>query len=164
MTGIQRLLLLVLLCSLAGCGFQLRGQAHLPEILQPSQIETDASIERNSALIRRLRELLNLNGIELNDTANTRIILRDASLLRRTLATGSRGDLQEYTLTYRLTVQVLHDETVLLPTTVLSASRNLLYRETEVLGQLEGERLAREELVREIASAILRRLQHLTPE
>ena len=158
------ILLSAALLALTACGFQLRGQARLPEALRIVWLETtEPNPELSQPLLARLGELLRINGATLSEQAGSRIIVSAISLRRRTLATGVRGDAREFTLSYSVTVQVLDGAgTELLPPTPISATRNLMYRETELLGLLEGEKLARRELIDELANAILRRLQRLS--
>jgi len=158
-------LLGLLLLVLSACGFKLRGQAQLPAQFQLVFIELDQRITPTSPLVNRLRQLLQLNGATLTESqqqASARIILSDEAVRRRTLALGVQGDAREFTLSYSVVVKVLGNaDAVLLPPTPLSVSRNLLYRETELLGSLEGERLALRELADELANVILQRLQSL---
>ena len=151
------------LLSLTACGFQLRGQARLPEALNTVRLETTGQNPEFSQPLRdRLADLLRINGVTLSEQASTRIILSEVRVQRRTLATGVRGDAREFTLTVSAVVQVVDGtESVLLPPTTFNATRNLLYRETELLGLLEGEKLALRELTDELANAIMRRLQRL---
>ncbi|MEZ5592353.1 MAG: LPS assembly lipoprotein LptE [Gammaproteobacteria bacterium] len=162
----QKLLVLsILLLTVSACGFQLRGQVQLADALKLSVIELDDRIAPTSSLVRRLRELLQLYGAELTeqrDQANARIILSNEEVRRRTLATGTDGDAREFTLTYGVTLQVLSNTgTELLPATRLSVSRNLLYRESELLGSLEGEQMAQRELADELANTVVQRLQSI---
>ena len=162
----QKLLVIsLLLLAVSACGFQLRGQVQLPDAIKLSVIELDDRIAPTSSLVRRLRELLQLYGAELTEQreqANARIILSNEEIRRRTLATGTDGDAREFTLTYSVTLRVLSNtETELLPATRLSVSRSLLYRESELLGSLEGEQMAQRELADELANTIVQRLQSI---
>ena len=162
----QKLLVIsLLLLAVSACGFQLRGQVQLADAIKLSVIELDDRIAPTSSLVRRLRELLQLYGAELTEQreqANARIILSNEEIRRRTLATGTDGDAREFTLTYSVTLRVLSNtETELLPTTRLSVSRSLLYRESELLGSLEGEQMAQRELADELANTIVQRLQSI---
>ncbi|MCB1717604.1 MAG: hypothetical protein KDK04_18135 [Candidatus Competibacteraceae bacterium] len=162
----QKLLVIsLLLLAVSACGFQLRGQVQLADAIKLSVIELDDRIAPTSSLVRRLRELLQLYGAELTEQreqANARIILSNEEIRRRTLATGTDGDAREFTLTYSVTLRVLSNtETELLPATRLSVSRSLLYRESELLGSLEGEQMAQRELADELANTIVQRLQSI---
>lgn len=162
----QKLLLIgLLLLVVSACGFQLRGQVQLADAIKLSVIELDDRIAPTSSLVRRLRELLQLYGAELTEQreqANARIILSNEEIRRRTLATGTDGDAREFTLTYGVTLRVLDStDAELLPATRLSVSRSLLYRESELLGSLEGEQMAQRELADELANTIVQRLQSI---
>ena len=162
----QKLLVIsLLLLAVSACGFQLRGQVQLADAIKLSVIELDDRIAPTSSLVRRRRELLQLYGAELTEQreqANARIILSNEEIRRRTLATGTDGDAREFTLTYSVTLRVLSNtETELLPATRLSVSRSLLYRESELLGSLEGEQMAQRELADELANTIVQRLQSI---
>ena len=153
----------ILLLAVSACGFQLKGQGHLPAELKLSIIELDERMTPTSALVIRLRQLLQLYGAELttpDNPASARILLSNEMERHRTLASGSEGNAREFTLTYSVTLQVLDNAGAeLLAPTQLSVSRDLLYRSSELLGALGGVQLAQREMASELANSIVRRLQ-----
>ena len=102
------LALLVGITVLAGCGFQLRGQARqLPAEMATTFIDYSAlgNISPADPLARRLRQSLIGNGINVVDSpqaASARLQILSADYRRRTLASGRRGAVREYRLSYQL--------------------------------------------------------------
>ncbi|HXH03268.1 MAG TPA: LPS assembly lipoprotein LptE [Candidatus Competibacteraceae bacterium] len=149
---------------LAGCGFQLRGRAELPRVMAVTHIDARrppgaGPTPLQIALTRRLRA----NGITVSDSpqgAGAIIRLLREDNRKRTLATSKEGAIREDELTYIVEYQVERsDGTPLVPRDTLEASRNLLYEETKVLGRVASEDLLVRDMVNDLASSILRRLQ-----
>jgi len=163
----MRLLLPALLLLLAGCGFQLRGQADLPPGLSRIFIQTDQPTRAFiSPLGRALGGSLAANGITIVDNpAEADAVLRilDEDLDRRTIATGPDGSTREFTLNYSVAYTLLGaDQTVLLEPDRLTLTRDILYDEAEVLGRSEGEDIVVNDMIGDAAFTIIRRLQTLS--
>lgn len=92
-------LTLLLVVSLAGCGFQLRGSYQLPPQLQQATI----SAPQFSEVAEQVRQRFTLAGVDVVETSNTDTtaieIVRD-SLTRRTLSLSASGQVAEYELIY----------------------------------------------------------------
>ncbi|MEZ5585333.1 MAG: LPS assembly lipoprotein LptE [Candidatus Competibacteraceae bacterium] len=153
------LVLGLLMSMLAGCGFQLRGQADLPPEMAVTYINTGRSpTAPPSPLGFALRQALEANGIMVTtDPAQAQanlVVLRE-DVRRRTLAAGPRGETREYTLTYTVDYTVtLADGSSLLDRESVSLSRDLLYAESDVLGREAGEDIILNDLRADIACSI----------
>ncbi|RUO47793.1 hypothetical protein CWE21_08100 [Pseudidiomarina aquimaris] len=92
-------LTLLLVVSLAGCGFQLRGSYQLPPQLQQATIDAP----QFSEVAEQVRQRFTLAGVDVVETSNTDTtaieIVRD-SLTRRTLSLSASGQVAEYELIY----------------------------------------------------------------
>ncbi|WP_417688376.1 LPS assembly lipoprotein LptE [Pseudidiomarina sp.] len=92
-------LTLLLVVSLAGCGFQLRGSYQLPPQLQQATI----AAPQFSEVAEQVRQRFTLAGVDVVETSNTDTtaieIVRD-SLTRRTLSLSASGQVAEYELIY----------------------------------------------------------------
>jgi LPS-assembly lipoprotein len=112
---------LALAASLAGCGYQLRGQDQLPfdsafvENRAKSQDSWD-KWERNerrptlsSSLAASLRRVLSVQKKLAADAkdAPVRIVLNDESLTKTILALSGGGKVREYRLAYKVTLTVV---------------------------------------------------------
>lgn len=155
---------------LANCGFHLRGQARLPPELAVTYIKAQRAPGSPSGnLAGSLERTLQANGVEVTTdqkaaTATLEILqegLRSRALAAGTQATSTtQGQIREYTLTYSVNYQVTRaDGSKLISPETLSASRNLLYDETKVLGRAAGEEILVREMVSDLARSILLRLQ-----
>ncbi len=145
---------------LAGCGFHLRGQADLPPAMAVTYIRSE---DPQSLMARTLARNLEANGVRVTENAKaataTISILRD-EMLRRTLAAGPTGEAREYELRQLVDYAVtLEDGTPLVPRNTISATRDALYNETEVLGRAEGEAILFQDMATDLSQTILRRLQ-----
>ncbi len=151
---------------LGGCGFQLRGQVTLPATLNEMFIDsqrppTAPASPLQAALERRLQA----HGVEIVEqaTANSaRLILLSETPRQRLISTDAIGDTREYELSYRVNYTLMAaDGQRLQPPTAITATRNIVYRETEVLGSFETTDLVNRELRDEVAATLVWQLQYL---
>ncbi|WP_006788809.1 LPS assembly lipoprotein LptE [Thiorhodospira sibirica] len=154
------LLLGLVLWSVTGCGFQLRGTVEFPAHLQPLQV---TGLEVHDPLRRELLTLLRAHGVQLTDHADqARVRLQMQSLKehRRVLSVGRDARVSEYEITTVLTYAVSPLPTVQrVRTEQLSVSREYAHDPAGVLGQSEQERLLREDMQRDMLRLLLYRLQ-----
>lgn len=160
------LLLCFLLLAVSACGFQLRGQAELPQAMASTYIDIRRPPgARPSELVPVLGRILAANGVTLSDdpeTASARLEILLESGRSRTLASDERGDVRETTLIYEVRYRVLDAAgEVLIPADQVLLTRDILYSERDVLGRQEGEQLALRDLRTDAAYAIMRRIQAL---
>ena len=149
---------------LTGCGFHLRGQAQLPPAMAVTYINSE---DPRSPFTRALRDALEANRAEVTtepEVATATIEILSEELRRRTLAVGPRGEERDYELRYEVTYalsQADGEQPILKDT--ISASRNLLYDEANVLGRAEGEQMMIRDMSIDLAWFIIRRLQTALP-
>ncbi|MFZ1639990.1 MAG: LPS assembly lipoprotein LptE [Candidatus Contendobacter sp.] len=155
-------LLLVLL--LAGCGFQLRGQAQLPPELAVIYVQSQQAIGMPPGILsRKLPLLLASNGVTVTrDPAQataTITILREGSGRRAVAA--DRFDIKRvYWLVYSVAYQVtLANGKTLIAEEGLSANRALLFDENRVLGFEAAQESLVDSMADDLAWQIIRRLQ-----
>ncbi|MFO1351410.1 MAG: LPS assembly lipoprotein LptE [Gammaproteobacteria bacterium] len=164
------LALLGVVCALTACGFHLRGQATLPPAMAATYIDASGQRSPNappSSLATELARALQANGATIAaapTAATARLVITKENYQRRTLATGAQGDVREYSITYQVEYLVNNaDGSALVPLSTASASQDIIYNEIQVLGRVEGEQLAFQQLQREVVQAILRRLAAASP-
>jgi len=131
---VARLLLAALLiASVVGCGFQLRGTADWP-----------------AALAR-----LELGGPELRPSARLEILAFDEEL--RMLVAAAKSDKRENLMTVTVRYRVVIDGNAGEPATII-AERSYLLDPADVTGALAEERRLREGLLDDAAATLVRRL------
>ncbi|TCK06889.1 LPS assembly lipoprotein LptE [Marinobacterium mangrovicola] len=81
---------------ISACGFHLAGYYEVPEELR--QVNLVIPADRPSGVRTHLTSLLEINGIEITDTANYRLEVLDENIRRRSLSTSIRADTVEYEL------------------------------------------------------------------
>jgi LPS-assembly lipoprotein len=159
----------VLLVLLGGCGFKLRGQAQLPPELAVTYLKAYRPPGAQPGdLPAALERSLVANGVKVTaepQSATATLEILQEAVRSRALAAGSRestakGEIREYALQFDVTYQVtLADGKKLIPPQTLSASRNMLYDESKVLGRAAGEEILIRDMVNDIARSIILRLQ-----
>jgi LPS-assembly lipoprotein len=162
----RRLLIILLVLTLNSCGFKLRGQFELPAAMAFTYIDSRRPPNTPpTALAAALTSALRVNGVVVTDKpedAGARLLILNENYQRRTIASGKSGEVRQYDLEYNVNFMVtLKDGKTLVPEQNVSVLRDILYDETQILGRVEGEELTRQEMIRDVASAIMRRLQAL---
>lgn len=102
--------ILLLIFSIASCGFQLRGQYLLPQELQTLYISSEDNF---GELTRLVKQHLTINDVSVLEKPKTNTpelrILRD-QLNRRTLSVFPNGQVAEYELIYTVNYQIIVPE------------------------------------------------------
>jgi len=148
------------LATLAGCGFQLRGQAQLPFSAAYVQAAND------SATAVALRQALSTQGrlATALDTAPVRITLANESRAKTILALSGGGKVREFRLEYRVYVSAMNATgQVTLPPVELSLYRDFSFSDAQVLAKEAEEAALWRSMTQEATRQILRRLAYLQP-
>ena len=156
-----RVLSVVSLAMLCGCGWQLQGRTRLPEAMSVTYIDAR---DRYSDFTRELQQHLRSSGARLVEepalaTASIRV-LRDESG-QRVLSISARNTPQEYEVYYIVEYAVSAGGTELLPTQRLELTRDYTYDEAAVLAKQREEATLRQALARDLAAQVLRRVASL---
>ncbi len=155
---------LILIFSLTACGFHLRGSNSLP--FKSAVIQE----QRAGTLAALVKQQLNEQGINTNpakpEDANIVIHLMNENIERRVLVISAlTGKQEEVEINYRAEVEVKKvNGEILLAKQTLSLVRDLNIDPSIVLAKDAEEQVLREELVREIAAQVMRRLEKLPIE
>lgn len=156
----MRIVLLVLILSLAACGFHLREQAALPDALREVRIEVTDPF---SPIGQELGRALQRAGAVLHeDMADKVAVLRihGDALITVPLSVSGSARVQEYQVVHRVDFDVLEaDGTVLVARNVIERRRDYRFDETQALGAAAEDELARKELRRDTLAALLRRIE-----
>ncbi|GAB1263799.1 hypothetical protein NBRC116493_30480 [Aurantivibrio infirmus] len=157
--------LLVLTLAITACGWRLRGTLTLPEGLESIQIVDNAN---SSFLSKQLTQLLVANGVALVDAnPDMFIVLIEEREDKRIIAVGSNTLASEYELSSEARYFINDAEgKMLAPESTVSVVRSYEFNENDVVSKAEEERIIQQEMRRELAQQIIRRLRFvsITPE
>lgn len=160
---IRRLLPIVLVLALSACGFQLRNALTLPTDLGPVKV---VSVDRYSPLAESLARALDRAGaipaaIDAPDAAVLDLLAE--SWGDTPVSVDELGRTQEYSLRYAVIFELRKaDGAVLVPRQTIELSRDYVSNPVNSIGT-EGEReILQGELGREMAAAVLRRIDAVT--
>lgn len=161
---VRLFLILLMVLILSDCGFRLRGQFELPEVMAFTYIDMRRPPNTPpSPLATAVASALRVNGVSVTEKpeqAGARLLILNETYQRRAIAAGGQGEVREYDLNYNVNFMVtLKDGKPLISEENIRITRDILYDESQVLGRVEGEEITRREMVTEAAQAILRRLQ-----
>lgn len=108
-------LTLVLIATLNGCGFQLRGNYQLPETLESVSLQSHVSKELSEHIQQRFVN----SGIQVSEAGQPITVrLISDKLERRTLSLFESGQVAEYELLYQVKYQLIRNNQLLLERTV----------------------------------------------
>jgi LPS-assembly lipoprotein len=129
---------LLLVISLASCGFQLKQSASLPTSFGPVSVD---GISKFSSFYKSLRNALRQSSINIVDqAAASHSIKLNPSREKKVLSVDAGGKVSEYELILRLTYQVSSDgDTVKTHSRTISTSTFYSVSNTEVLGDSKVE-------------------------
>jgi LPS-assembly lipoprotein len=150
-----------LVALLAGCGFQLRGQAPLPAVAAQPHVESeDRLTPLYAALDRRLRDAGAAPAATASE-ASVVVRLHLDETGRELLSVTAENKPGEYEVFYAAEFSVTSGAGELIPRTPVRLTRNYGYDESAVLAKEHEEASLRDALAGEIADLILRRLAAL---
>ena len=160
-TRLAALALILTILISSGCGFHLRGQILLPDVMAEPHLDGN-----DSEVIRRLEEALRSHGASpvANAAGSSSVIeLLRVAYLREVGTIDLRGTVTGYVLKYEVVYRVLGpDLNVLVDDTRITLIRNLDYDRGQVLQLERDEALLRKELLDEVVKRILTRLMTLS--
>lgn len=146
----------LLLCA---CGFQLRSSADLP----PEMARTHLVIQgENTALARRLRVLLEQNGVELvgPDQALSVLEVPVNQVVTDVLTIADNARVREYRIAHTVEFRLLDaGGSVLIPMQSLRQTREISFDEQEILGATREQEYLQQDLANTLARLIMRRLE-----
>jgi LPS-assembly lipoprotein len=158
-------LVAALLAGLAGCGFQLRGEARLPTAMAQTWL---AVPDANSEFARELALRLEGDGVGLVEGPQPEAaVLRIHSerLRRRPLTISGQARVREYLLVFELEFELLDsDQNVLIERETLRLTREYSFDEQAILAASREEEFLRDDLRRSMAAQVIRRLEAAPPQ
>ncbi|HVN45791.1 MAG TPA: LPS assembly lipoprotein LptE [Steroidobacteraceae bacterium] len=146
---------------LASCGFHLQGREALPAVVRAPYVEAP---DRQSDFVQYLRHALLSNGAQLSpqkEQASAVVsILRD-SVARRVVSVSATNQPNEYELSYTVGFAVSAAGKELLPPQELTATRTYSFDERVLLAKNHEEEILRQDMARDLADMVMRRLASL---
>ena len=125
---------------LAGCGFHLQGRTALPAVVRTPYVEApDRQRDEASAVVSVLRD----------------------SVARRVLSVSATNQPNQYEVTYTVGFSVSAAGKELLPPQELSATRTYSFDERLLLAKNHEEEILRQDMARDLADMVMRRLASL---
>lgn len=155
-----RLLLTVFLLSslLTACGFKLRGAVELPADIKKIYLAGP----KHSELLRELRTLLAYSSevVSQRSEADAILTIVKEEADNRTLSVDSRGKVRESEKQYSVIFNLQKaDGSVLLENESMLLVRDFINDENDIIGRTNESGVIEQELKRDAAQQILRRLQ-----
>ena len=161
MRHLRILSLVFLVCTLAACGFQLRGAYNLPEHLSPLFLDKDSM---SLLLYKELRSTIRASGAELAEdeaTAASVLTISREQKTRDVISVDSLGRAREYRLIYRFTFTLQASGDAVIDKSNIQLTRNLLFNPEAVLGVAEETENIYRDMIRDSTGLVLLRLQAL---
>ncbi len=158
--SVTPLLLAITLLSLSACGFQMRGTASLPEAMQTTYVQSG---NPTGLFNRELTLLLEANDIAVVDepaAGAAQLVLNRERITRRALTVSGDARVREFELVFELQFSLLDaDGGELIAPETLRLARDFQFDEQEILGAASEEELLRDDLRRNMAAQLIRRLE-----
>jgi LPS-assembly lipoprotein len=157
----KRAMLALIVLTLCGCGFHLRGQVELPERAKVVYLE---GVDRGQPFSQQLTELLGFAGGRVtndrNEAGSVLHVLRSLQE-RRQISLSRAGKANAFDLIYRIDYEAVTPKgEVLIPRQELEITRQYFVDLRFALGQGEQESQLRTEMEQEAAQALLLRLRY----
>ena len=151
--------LLLALIIVAGCGFQLKGTTGDGNTQWDGLMLRLVSVDPRSELTREVGRELTVMKIVLTEEidAPTRLTLREEQFTQRNVSLTAQARAAEMELTLSVDFLLHQEETLPLEGTA-TVSRQMLNDPRNVVGKTEEMRLLREEMRRDLAAQIVRRV------
>ncbi len=159
--SLRRSILLTLITGsllLTGCGFHLRGKIIVPENMRSMHIIGD-----DYELIAELEKGLRFNDIHIADSEEGVAVLdlSDTVYERTINSTNSIGQATSFKLSYDLNFLVFDPEGETLQEQSILETRTLSFDATEILVSEREEHFLKEDMQKEVARQLLRRLSKI---
>jgi LPS-assembly lipoprotein len=151
----------VLALLAGGCGFQLRGEASLPPEMARTQMVID---DQHSTLARRVRVLLERNGVQLVDAQRATAILEipENKVVTEVLTIGDNARVREYRVTQTVRFRLTDPKgQELVGWQTLRQARDISFDEQQILASSREQEYLREDLGETLAQLLVARLESL---
>ncbi|HEX4583536.1 MAG TPA: LPS assembly lipoprotein LptE [Burkholderiaceae bacterium] len=157
-----RLLAALLAATLAGCGFQLRGEQKLP--FETIFVNTPPNSPLGATLSRQIRTGTTTRTVEQASEATAVLDILGEARDREILTLNAQGRAVEYKLIYRLRFR-LHDGKgrEYIAATEMQAQRDISINDSQVLAKESEESLLYRDMQTDLVQQLLRRIAAVRP-
>jgi len=160
-TALRLMPLAVLGAFAAGCGFRLAGSEPLPAVMQRPYLSLqDSYTDFASEFERRLTES-GAHIVSAPQDASATVNITHDEVQQRVLSVSGRNIPTEYELTYTVTVSVSAAGHELMAPQPLSLTRDYSFEENRLLAKEHEVDVLRQQMARELAAIVTRRLSSL---
>ena len=158
----RALWIVLLILLLTACGFQLRGEARLPQVMAETWLNLP---DDSTPFARELTLMLRANGVDVlerPDTATAELRIFSERITREALTISGQARVREFVLVFDLDFE-LRDAAgeALIPRETLRLMRDYSFDEQEILAATREEEFLRNDLRQAMAARLLRRLEAL---
>lgn len=159
------LVLAALALMLVACGFQLRGEAHLPAALKRVHV---AASDPFSPLARDVEAALKRSGATVEDAAGegiAEITLAAVSLAPVVRSVGANATVNEFSMVYHVELSIQgSDGKPLLSPQVIEHSRDYTFDQTQAIGNNAEQDEVKKGMERDMVDAIMRKIDAVARE
>lgn len=156
------LLLLTLPLLLAGCGFQLRGEADLPAEMANTHMAVD---DPYSTLARRVQTMLEQNGVSFVGPGRATAILEipENQVVTQVLTIADNARVREYRVSHTVKFRLVDAEgNELMEMQTLRQTREISFDEQKILASSREQEYLKEDLAENLARQIVNRLESIS--
>ena len=160
---LTRLLLILLLpLLLAACGFQLRGDADLPEEMARTHMAID---DPYSTLARRVQTMLEQNGVKFVAPGQATAILEipENRVLTQVLTIADNARVREYRISHTVQFRLTDaDGNELMEMQTFRQTREISFDEQKILASSREQEYLKEDLSENLARQMVNRLESIS--
>ena len=146
----------ILTLSLTACGYHLRGESEVPEVMRHIYLQAASPQLHNG-----FKETLRISGgslIEVPEANGAIVNVLNERFDRRSISLSDTGKTNEYQLFYVLEFEVLGAEKqVFMPRQTVQVSRDFFNNQQDIIGKNNEEDLIREEMYRQAVRSVMDR-------
>ena len=156
------LLLLSLPLLLAACGFQLRGDADLPEEMAKTHMAVD---DPYSTLARRVQTMLEQSGVQFVEPSQATAVLEipENRVLTQVLTIADNARVREYRVSHTIQFRLTDAEgNELMEMQTLRQAREISFDEQKILASSREQEYLKEDLAENLARQMVNRLESIS--
>ena len=154
-----RLLAGSLVCLLAACGFQLRGEALLPPEMAQTYLVID---DQYSTVARRVRVLLEQAGVEFvgSDQATAVLEIPQNEVVTEVLTIGDNARVREYRISHTIKFRLMGaNGKEIIPLQTIRQTRDISFDEQRILAISREQEYVKQDLANTISRLLVSRLE-----
>ena len=156
------LLLLSLPLLLAACGFQLRGDADLPEEMAKTHMAVD---DPYSTLARRVQTMLEQSGVQFVGPSQATAVLEipENRVLTQVLTIADNARVREYRVSHTIQFRLTDAEgNELMEMQTLRQAREISFDEQKILASSREQEYLKEDLAENLARQMVNRIESIS--